>query len=305
MKVLVMAEKESLALVVLEAFRDKGFDAKFLLLSEINLVSKHKNTILKSKGEDIQKYDAVFLQARLNLAPFIEPLMDELITKNVYVNCRPGSYYICSNEPYKFTTLALGNVPSIKTISVGNASSVFQLSEKIKYPILVKSFKGTETQQTIVVNTPKELCFFSKSINGERDAFILREFINEDVITCAVIGEKVFAIKRKILDGDVEKISEGKRYSITDSEKEAALKAVLVCGYDVAQIDMVDGKVFNIKPTVSWKAFDKVTSDSLEQHVAQLYLDKVNHFGAKKTFVDDIKDIGNLVSKTVFGGFLK
>jgi glutathione synthase/RimK-type ligase-like ATP-grasp enzyme len=305
MKVLVIAEKESSVEQFIDAFIQKGFETKFLALSHINLVSKHKKTIIKAKGENIPRYDAVFIQARLNLAQFIEPLMDELITQNIYVNCRHESYYICSNEAYEFVTLAQGHVPSLKTISVGNVSALEQVGEKIGFPVLVKSFKGTEAQQVLTVNDSKELSLFSKSIKGEMDAFIVREFIPADVITCAVIGEKVFAVKRKFDEGFVGKVIDGKRYSITDTEKEAAIKAALVCGFDVAQVDLVDGKVFDVKPTISWKAFDKVISDSLEQHVAQLYFDKVSYFGAKKTFSDDLKEIGNIVSKTIFGGFFK
>jgi glutathione synthase/RimK-type ligase-like ATP-grasp enzyme len=305
MKVLVIAEKESSMEGFLEAFRQKGFEARFLALSQINLVSKHKNTVMKAKGENIPRYDAVFLQARLNLAPFIEPLMDELITKNIYVNCRPSSYYTCSNEPYEFVALALGHVPCIKTSSVGNVSSLNQLAEKTKFPALVKSFKGNEAQQALVVNDAKELSLFARSIKRDMDAFIVREFIHSKVITCAVIGDKVFAVKRNLKDTVAEKIADGKRYSLTDSERAAAVKAALVCGYDIAQVDLVEGKVFDVTPTVSWKAFDKVISDDLENHVAQLYADKVIHFGAKKTIADDILDIGAILSKTIFGRFLK
>ena len=305
MKVLLIAEKESTMEPFLEAFKNKNFEVKFIQLSSINLVSKHKNTLIKVKGENVPKYDAVLLQARLNLAPFIEPLMDELITQNIYVNCRPGSYYACSNEPYKFVTLALGHVPTIKTSSVGNVSSLEQLADKVKYPVLIKSFKGNAAQQALVVNDQKELVLFAKSIKGDLDAFIVREFINSDVVTCAVIGEKVFAIKRKLTETIAEKLSTGKRYSLSDSEHEAALKAAVVCGYDIAQIDMVDGKVFDVSPTVSWKAFDKVISDSLENHVAQFYADRVIHFGAKKNIADEFRDFGKVISKTVFGRLLK
>jgi glutathione synthase/RimK-type ligase-like ATP-grasp enzyme len=305
MKVLIVAENESHVEGFVNAFEEKGFEARFLSFSQINLISKHKNTLIKAKGENIPRYDAVFMQARLNLAPFIEPLMDELIHQNIYVNCRPGSYYTCSNEPYEFVALALGHVDTIKTFSVGNPAGLESVAKKVTFPVMVKSFIGTEAQQALVVNSENELSILSKSIKKEMDGFIVREFINDDVLTCAVVGDKVFAVKRKLVGCAASKISEGKQYSISDNEKDTAKKAALVCGFDIAQVDMVDGKVIHVQPKISWKAFNKVTSEQIESHVAQLYVDKVSHFGEKKTFADDLKDFGKMFSKTVFGGIFK
>lgn len=305
MKVLVIAEKESHIEGFVKAFEEKGFEARFLSFSQINLISKHKNTLIKAKGENIPRYDAVFMQARLNLAPFIEPLMDELIHQNIYANCRPGSYYTCSNEPYEFVALALGHVDTIKTFSVGTPAGIESIAKKVTFPVMIKSFVGTEAQQALVVNSEKELVLFSKSIKKDMDGFIVREFINDDVVTCAVIGDKVFAVKRKLVDRAASKISEGKQYSLSDNESETATKAALVCGYDIAQVDIVDGKVIHVQPRISWNAFNKVTSEQLESHVAQFYADKVSHFGAKKTFSDDLKDLGKMFSKTAFGGLFK
>jgi len=305
MKILVIAENEDSVEGFIPKLRNKGFEANFLQLIKINMVSKHKLTLIKAVQENIPRYDAIFLQSRTNLAPFIEPLLDEVVTQNIYINCRPGAYYVVSNEPYLFVTLAMGNVPTLDTITVGSAQGVEQVGSKLVFPVMIKSFKGNVAQQALVVNSKKELGSFVKSIKGAVDAFLIREFVEDDVYSCVVIGEKAFGVIRKHKEQDVDPLEKGKSTTLGDHDKEIATKAARVCGLDIAQVNIVDGKVISVSPIIDWNVFSKVTSVDYEDQVAQFYFDKVKQFGEKRTFVDELKGIKDALSKTVFGRLIK
>jgi len=131
MRVLIIAEREKYAKPFVEAMKAKGIKASYLRILKISLVSKHNNTLIKALGEDIPKYDAVFLQARISLAPFVEPLLEELKRKGIYVNAEPGSYFVGMNSPYKFVTLSLAGVKTPRTLTSGSGKNIERISKKV------------------------------------------------------------------------------------------------------------------------------------------------------------------------------
>ncbi|MBT4870899.1 MAG: ATP-grasp domain-containing protein [Candidatus Diapherotrites archaeon] len=305
MRILVIAEKQKYAQSFVDAMKSKGVKANYLRILKISLVSKHKNTLIKALGEDIPKYDAVFLQARTSLAPFVEPLLEELARKGIYVNCSPGSYFVGMNAPYKFVTLSLAGVKTPRTLTSGSGKNIERISKKVSYPLLAKSFKGRDVQQSIVVENEKDLTSFVKSIKHDLDGFMLREFIDGDMLSCAVIGEKVFAVNRKINDFVVSDLEKGVCFKPSEDESKEAILAAKACGYDIAWVDLVNGHVIKVEPELPWKKFNKLCSETLEEHVANFYIDKINEKGAKKYAVDDLKDLSKAVSKTIFSRLLK
>ena len=305
MRILIIAEKQKIAQPFVDAMKAKGVKANYLRILKISLVSKHKNTLIKALGEDIPKYDAVFLQARVSLAPFVEPLLEELKRKEVYVNCQPGSYFIAMNAPYKFVCLALAGVKTPKTLTSGSAKNIERISKTISYPLLAKSFKGRDVQQSMVVENEKELNSFVKSIKHNIDGFMLREFIKGNMLSCAVIGEKVFAINRKINEYVVADLEKGVCSKPSDENSREAIAASRACGFDIAWVDLVNGHVVKVEPGLPWKKFNKLCSETLEEHVANFFIDKVNEKGAKKNAIDDIKDLSKALSKTIFSRLLK
>jgi glutathione synthase/RimK-type ligase-like ATP-grasp enzyme len=305
MRVLVIAEKKKHVETFVDALNAKGVKANYLRILKISLVSKHKMTLIKSMGEDIPKYDAVFLQVRLSLAPFVEPLLEELARNNIYVNCNPGSYFIGMNTPYKFVCLSLGGVKTPRTLTAGSGKNIERVSKKVSYPLLAKSFKGKDIQQSLVVENDRELNSFVKSIKSNIDGFMLREFIQGNMLSCVVIGKKVFAVTRKITDYFVSELEKGISAKLNESDSELAIKAANVCGYDIAWVDIVSGNVVKVEPMVPWQKFNRLCSETLEEHVANFFIEKINERGVKKNVIDDLKDISKSFSKTIFSRFLK
>jgi hypothetical protein len=305
MKLLVIAERKKHIEPFLPAFESNGFEVNYLRILKISLVSKHRATLIKSLGKNIPKYDAVFLHARASLAPFVEPLLEEFSSRKIYSNSMPGSYYIGMNEPFKFTTLALGNVPIPDIMIAGSSGGIKAISRKGRYPLMVKALAGKAVQQKVVVNNAKEFEVFLESTQDNVDAFILHEYDACDVITCAVIGEKVFAVKRKLLSGGVSELKKGKIYKLSDAEKGAAIKAAQTCGYDIAQIEMSNGKILDVRPNVNWKVLSEICSENLEEHVARFFAEKLQKLGVEEGIGDEIGIIRRIFSKTIFRKWLK
>lgn len=304
MRVLVLAEKMKDAVSVVSSFRANGLEAKYLRLSKVVLVSRKNKTIIRLVNNNIEDYDAVYLIASPSLAPFVEPLIEELSSQGFYVNASPGSFYMGQNEPLLFVTLAMNNVSAPRIIVSGSGKNIELVSKKIFYPIIAKSFVGKDVQQSLIVNNIKELNSFVTSIKKDVDGFMLREFIENDVVSCAVVGEHVFSIKRKLVDNVPQKLSKGSSYKLNDSEKENVLLAAKTCGLDIARVDISKGKVISVEPKIPFKSFDAVCSENIESFAAKLFAEKISKLERKSLFTE-LKGVKYIFSKTFLGRFFK
>jgi glutathione synthase/RimK-type ligase-like ATP-grasp enzyme len=305
MDILIIAEKKKIADPFVDAINAKGHTAKYTRISKLILVSKKNETLIKVKDHELPQYDAVFLQVRSTLAPFVEPLLEELEETGYYTTAKRGSYYIAMNEPYQFVNLALNGVPSPKTITSGSAKNIEKVSKKISYPLITKSFIGKNAQQALIVENSKELNAFISSIKAEVDGFMLRQFIEEDIISCAVIGKKVFAIKRKYKDATLEEIKSGKTYRLSESEEKTAIKAVEASQLDIARVDLCKGKVVKIDPLVPWNDFDNICSENIEDFVADYLIEKAAQHEHKIKLKYDLFGLRKIFKNTIFGRVLK
>jgi len=303
MNILILAEKKKKVQPILDALKRRGH-ATYLRLSKIVLVSKKNRTRVKAFGSELDEYDAVFIHARTSLAPFIEPLLEELEKIGCYTNLKKGSYYAGWNEPYLMVALTQANVPIPKSISTGSAKNVETISNKISYPAIVKTYLGKTVQHVLLVNSSRELKLFAKSLKTEIDGFLIREFIEGDVISCALIGGRIFSVKRKYIQ-EAKEIFEGKMYKLTEKEQELVLSAAKATGYDIARIDLVKGKIIKIEPLIPFEEFNIACSDQLEVHVANYLIDKALEHEANKIIPYDFLGIRKFISKTIFAPLLK
>ncbi len=305
MNILIIAEKRTQVKPYIDALNERGQNTKYIRVSKITLISRQNETIIKSLGEEVEAYDAVFIQTRTSLAPFIEPLLEELTAINSYTNAKKGSYFTGWNEPYQFVTLALANIPTPKTITTASVKNIEQLSKKISYPILINTYLGKKNQQTLVINSNRELNTFVKSIKTEIDGFMIREFIEGNVISSIIVGEKTFSVKRGYNGEEVESVKNGKYYTMTDNEKETAIKAAKACGYDIARVDMIKGKVIKVSPTLSIEDFNNVCSVKIEDFVAEFLIEMAKQHENRVLAPYDFLGLKKILGKTILGRFLK
>lgn len=303
MNILVLAEKKKKVQPVLDALKRKGH-ATYLRLSKIVLVSKKNRTRIKAFGRELDEYDAVFIHARTSLAPFIEPLLEELEKIGCYTNVKKGSYYAGWNEPYLMVALTQAGVLIPKSISTGSAKNVETIASKISYPAIVKTYLGKKVQHVLLVNSSKELKLFAKSLKTEIDGFLIREFIEGDVISCAVIGEKIFSVKRKCAE-ETKEIFEGKMYKLSEKDEELVLNTAKATGYNIARIDLVKGKIIKVEPFIPIKEFNVACSDQIEIHIANYLIEKALEHEANKIIPYDFLGIRKFISKTIFAPLLK
>lgn len=284
MKALILAGRKGKGIKKLkESFLAKGFSsADFLNISKLNLVSRGGKTQVVNDGLNIADYDAVFLRAKLQLAPFVEPLLDELKDSGTYTQFRPGSYYLNSNEALQLAALNSRGLPMAKSVAVVDPGIIKDSVERFHYPLIFKSYVGQTKTQSILIETPRSLHSITKSIKMNLDAAILREFEEADLIQCAVIGSKVFAIKRRWNGSEIEKLGRGIPYRVSDNERATAIRAALACGCEIATVKLSKGLVTEVIPDINFSIFNKKTGENLFDAVAEHFRKRAGGMKMKK-----------------------
>ena len=304
MNILILAERKKKVQNLINAL-SKSRNTTYLRLSKLVLVSKKNRTRIKAFGTELDEYDAIYIHARTSLSQFIEPLLEEIEQIGSYTNIKKGSYYIGENEPYLSVVLTQAGIPTPNSISTGSVKNVESIAKKIKYPLIIKTFYSKKLQQVLLVNTPRELKLFIKSIKTEIDGFLIREFIKGDIISSAVIGEKIFSVKRKYVEANSKEIEEGKKHKLNQKEKEIILKTLKVVGYDVARIDLVKGKVIRVEPIIPFEEFSEVYKNQIELQLAKHLTQKATEHEANKIIPYDFLGIRKFLSKTFFAPMIK
>ncbi len=273
MDVLILSSKEVRGIKKMKAaFNAKGFSkADYLNISKINLVSRGGRTKIVNGGTKVEDYDAVYLRTNLKMAPFVEPLLDELKEEGIYTQFRPGAYYVNSNEGLQVSVLNAKGLPVAKSVVVSDPKIIKDSTEKLNYPIIFKSFKGQTKIQSILIESPRSLRSIAKSIKMDLDVIILREFEEADLLQCAVIGGKVFAIRRRWNGTEIDKLAKGIPYTVSDQERYVAIKAARACSCEIATVKISRGNVTEVMPDINFAVFNQKTGVNLFEVVADYF----------------------------------
>ncbi len=259
-----------------KAFKEKNFNVRTLNLKKLSLYSDSKKTSLENDKISFNEIDAVYLSSNLSLAPFIEPLLEIFEEKNIYCQHKIGSYYLNSNESYQFHTLNSKGVKISRLVTFGQLASVASNTKKFSYPVLFKVYSGSEKKLTALVESPRSLKSLAQSIKFKKDGILVREFVEGDVIQCAVIGEKVYAIRRESKGEETQSLQKGMMTKLSTQETETVKRAARVLGLDIATVKICKGYVFKVIPGIDYLTFNKKTGNSLFEDVADFYKKQLN-----------------------------
>jgi len=276
MKVLFLVLEETPALKHFKrAFREKGLTAKVLDLKKVSLSSGKKGTRILDGSADFSKIDGVYLKAGLKLAQFAEPLLDELELRDIYVPVKRKSHYISTNEPLQLAMLSKLNVKIPRAITFGSPEGIKSQAGKFSYPVQFKAFRRGEKTMSMLVESERSLVSIADSLRAEQDAIIVREFIEGDIDESAIVGDKVFTIRREFEKDALQPMKKSHSVKLPEAEKEAAIHAAHICGYDIASVKMCKGYVLKVRPLMKINTFNRITGEDLYEEIADLYKQKL------------------------------
>ncbi|MDO8428537.1 MAG: hypothetical protein Q7S92_04970 [Candidatus Diapherotrites archaeon] len=278
MKVLIlMTEKDFHFKAFKQAFHEQGFKVGYANIKRVSLFSKTGKTEIRHPVIHFDSYDAVYLTPALQLKQFIEPLLLELQDLGIYAQFNPNSFYINDNEALQAVLLNSFNVKLGKTILVGQPTKIIPATRHMSYPVLLKLFKNQKKNFSLLVESQRSLQSLSKSLDPDLDAVFVKEFIEGDIDHCLVIGEKVYAIRRKWDGEQVVHLNKGQMTKLSKIDSDTAIQAAQICGCDIATVKLCKGYVIKVDSHVDIQAFNKKIGLNFYAEVAKLYFEKIKN----------------------------
>lgn len=275
LKILVLSGKKSFAVKkIKKEFELAGNQVSYLNIGNLSLISGENNTLIKNRGINVGDFDAVFLKTGLKLAPFVEPLLDELNKLGIFVQIKAGAYYLNANDALQEIVLSK-KVKVPKFFAMSNPKKTRNLVKALHYPLIFKTFVGLKKTQSIIVESPRSLQSIAKSIKLETDEVVLREFIEGDLIQCAVIGNNVFSIKRKWKGNELNKLENGAKTILSGKDKKTAILAINCLGSEIGTVKICNGFVTDVSLDIDWEIFCKKTGKNLYKSLVEFYKEKV------------------------------
>jgi hypothetical protein len=273
MDVAIISRKKTRSVINLQkAFKKRGFaKATFMKAQSVTLVSKGKKTFITDNQNNLSDFDAALILLDPGLTPFVEPVLDELELEDIFANVKPGSYYVTHNEFLQFSELAIGGCKTTPSICASNVESLKVHLSSITYPVIFKSYIKGNKNQAIIVESHRSLLSLLNSIKVAIDGIIVKEFQEADVLVCAVIGEKVFGVRRRWNGTELTSSSKARPIILSDAEKEQAKLAARVCGCQIATVKIAQGLVNRVLPTIDFALFRNKLGIDLEDEIALFY----------------------------------
>ena len=275
MRALILSTEKTAAMPRLKkAFVAAGFEsAKVAALSDFSIFSGNGRKTLLSGPVNIDDFAAVFLNAKLKLAPFVEPLLDEISRKRLFSQVVPGAYYLNSNELFQLVVLDKAKVPLPKTVFGAAKADLSHTGRRLSFPAIFEAYSGQKKTQSLVIETKKELDKQMTSFSADSgiDAAVLMDFLFTPVNHCAVIGKKVFCVQRKWKNGKLELPRRGKPFDLPERERKIAIRAAKACGCKVATVKISNGLVTRVSPEVKFLALSDTLGVDLFAECAEFF----------------------------------
>ena len=271
-----MTEKDLHFKAFKQAFHEQGFKVGYANIKRVSLFSKTGKTEIRHPVIHCDSYDAVYLTPVLKLKQFIEPLLLEFQDLGIYAQFNPDSFYINDNEALQTVLLNSYNVKMGKTVLIGQPSKMISATRTFSYPILLKLFKNQRKNFSLLVESQRSLRSLSKSLAPDLDAIFLKEFIEGDVDHCLVIGDRVYAIRRKWDGEQVVPLNKGQMTKLSKLDADTAIQAARICGCDIATVKMSKGYVIKVDSEIDLTSFSNKIGLNFYNEIAKMYAEKLN-----------------------------
>ena len=207
--------------------------------------------------------------------------------------------------------------PQTKLINDHEKSNEIVDNSGIKFPLIMKTLRGSKGVGVLFVDSPKGLDSIVQLIHKQdEDADLLvQEYIKTDYdVRVHILGGKFLAaMKRPVIEGDfrsnVSQGSEPEKIKLTELEIEESLKASKAVGGYWTAVDFIPSKnrekqppyMLEVNSSPGTEGIEEATKMNIAKEVITHFADKVNRFtvptecGYKEILT--IKPFGEIVAK--------
>ncbi len=250
-----------------QSFESSNISASFIRWAEVYLQTINGKTDIYPSME---KINGCFIGMEFPLVEFIEPLLEELVERNVYTQIKPESGFVCSNKGFMLTAIAESSIATPQFTILKGAS----LSEKdapSEFPLIVRSC--LDESGGLLTSSREALEAVVKGM-GEK-TIIIQEFIKGDLKKFLLVGNDVLGVRHKWNSKTMKHTEKGYFFNTNDEEKELARKVGEVVGADICEISTVNNKVVDISLNPHFFSYEQLSGRDVYKSIVELFIERM------------------------------
>ena len=210
------------------------------------LVDTNGNVLID--GEDINDWDAVYIDPEPKAFNYLRVLVETIEQKNIECNLEPASIFVQGKKPFLFSVLSDKGVKIPNQVAISTEKGLTEIERELDFPVLAKKYSSLELAESKIFEDFDELKAFSELSEHGKDFIMIQEYTEEDIFDILYVDESMISLKLEASPWDKsESATVGKKYhSISSSQKETVKKAVNSLGTKICRVRLCGDKVIDV-----------------------------------------------------------
>jgi glutathione synthase/RimK-type ligase-like ATP-grasp enzyme len=224
---------------------------------------------VRMNGEQIDEYDAAFLELPTKNPVFGRVLLEMIEEKGVKTNYPAIAFHIMAKKNYLAYVLEQKNINTPKKVVVASEKACRNVQKELELPIIARKYEDHTLNEQKLLEEQQEIEEFAEGTEYTEDVIIFEEYNEGDKYRLLCIGEDMVSLKDK---SDGWRISEESlHYSNVSKEiREEVRKTVDSIGTPFAEVLVRGKQVVDVNPNPDLKTFTDISGKNAYESLAQV-----------------------------------
>lgn len=226
-------------------------------------------TDVKTNGNSITDYDAVFIEIPPKNAVFGRVLLEIINESRLNCNLNSTSYFLMAKKNYLYYILHEKDIPAPRTVTAATEKAARNIMKELESPLVGRKLEEMEETETKLLGDNEEIKGFAEGSEYEEDILIFHEYNDGEKLRILVIDDKKVALKD---DSDTWRFSkESLNYvNISDTQKEIVEKINRKIGAPVFEVCLRGNQVFDLNPNPDLEMFRENAGEDVFEAVTEI-----------------------------------
>lgn len=256
-ELLVLTNKEEL-----EGIESEFEDVNVTSLADV-LITANSSSDIMVEGEDIEEYDAVYLDPENKAFSYSRVLLDVLQEKDIPCNLNYSSHFIVAKKPSLYNALSEKGVGIRNTVCVSTHKGLTEIERDLEPPVLAKKYEGVELMDTTVLEDLEEAHGFMEGLEHGKNFVTLQEYEESELYDILYIDGDLVSLKLEKEPWKTEGEPGRSYHNITSEQKEAAKGAAEALGADICRIILSGEKVIDMYSNHDLEMFQETSGKNV------------------------------------------
>jgi len=265
--------KKMKTLILGKDFETEMFEEHFEEVEEKSLadtmITMNGGSEVLINGEDIETWDAVYIQPESKAVQFSRVLMETLSLKEIHCNLNT-SVFIPVKKPYLLQVLSEKEVKTPVQTSISTEKGLTEIEKEVEFPVVTKKYRNLDLEETKIFDNFENLKKFCENTEHGESFVVIQEYSEEDVFDILYIDGDIISLKLEDNPWSSEEVVTGKYHSLSDKQKEVVKDAVSAIGLKICSLRLNGTEVMDVKNDPQLERFREESGKNVYGRVASM-----------------------------------